>query len=233
MSSINYIHSNWTSLFFTHIKRDILINSRSLSDIISIFGFMLIIVILFPLGIGPSQDKLNIVSNAVLWIALILAIIPSLDKMLKNDFESGWLDQIATTPLPLELILLAKSISHWLIVIIPLIISSPIFVILLDLDFTQIPWIILSMSIGGLSISLIGIIGTALILGAKKGAILLPVLILPLIVPILIFGVSINEAIINGNSPLSHLMLLIAFSLIYLVISPFIAAVLIRIAISR
>ena len=89
------------------------------------------------------------------------------------------------------------------------------------------------MSIGGLSISLIGIIGAALILGAKKGAILLPVLILPLIVPILIFGVSINEAIINGNSPLSHLMLLIAFSLIYLVISPFIAAVLIRIAISR
>jgi heme exporter protein B len=230
---MNVTNSSWTVLFISHIKRDVLVNTRSLIDVISVFGFMLLIIILFPIGIGPTKEKLDIVSNAVLWISLIIAIIPSLEKMLQKDFDSGWLDQVATSPAPLEIILLAKSISHWLIVIIPLILASPLFAILLDLEFNQIPWIILSMSIGGLSISLIGIIGAALVLGARRGNVLLPVLIIPLIIPILIFGVGINEAVEIGNSPLSHLFLLIAFSLIYLVISPFVSALLIRIAISR
>ena len=230
---MNVKNSSWTVLFISHIKRDVLVNTRSLIDVISVFGFMLLIIILFPIGIGPTKEKLDIVSNAVLWISLIIAIIPSLEKMLQKDFDSGWLDQIATSPAPLEIILLAKSISHWLIVIIPLILASPLFAILLDLEFNQIPWIILSMTIGGLSISLIGIIGAALVLGARRGNVLLPVLIIPLIVPILIFGVGINEAVEIGNSPLSNLFLLIAFSLIYLVISPFVSALLIRIAISR
>ena len=230
---MNFINSSWTVLFISHIKREVLVNTRSLIDVISVFGFMLLIIILFPIGIGPTKEKLDIVSNAILWISLIISIIPSLEKMLQKDFDSGWLDQIATSPAPLEIILLAKSISHWLIVIIPLILASPLFAILLDLEFNQIPWIILSMSIGGLSISLIGIIGAALVLGARRGNVLLPVLIIPLIIPILIFGVGINEAVETGNSPLSHLFLLIAFSLIYLVISPFVSALLIRIAISR
>ncbi len=230
---MNVKNSSWTVLFISHIKRDVLVNTRSLIDVISVFGFMLLIIILFLIGIGPTKEKLDIVSNAVLWISLIIAIIPSLEKMLQKDFDSGWLDQIATSPAPLEIILLAKSISHWLIVIIPLILASPLFAILLDLEFNQIPWIILSMTIGGLSISLIGIIGAALVLGARRGNVLLPVLIIPLIVPILIFGVGINEAVEIGNSPLSNLFLLIAFSLIYLVISPFVSALLIRIAISR
>ena len=230
---MNFINSSWTVLFISHIKREVLVNTRSLIDVISVFGFMLLIIILFPIGIGPTKEKLDIVSNSILWISLIISIIPSLEKMLQKDFDSGWLDQIATSPAPLEIILLAKSISHWLIVIIPLILASPLFAILLDLEFNQIPWIILSMSIGGLSISLIGIIGAALVLGARRGNVLLPVLIIPLIIPILIFGVGINEAVEIGNSPLSHLFLLIAFSLIYLVISPFVSALLIRIAISR
>ena len=230
---MNVKNSSWTVLFISHIKRDVLVNTRSLIDVISVFGFMLLIIILFPIGIGPTKEKLDIVSNAVLWISLIIAIIPSLEKMLQKDFDSGWLDQIATSPAPLEIVLLAKSISHWLIIIIPLILASPLFAILLDLEFNQIPWIILSMTIGGLSISLIGIIGAALVLGARRGNVLLPVLIIPLIVPILIFGVGINEAVKIGNSPLSNLFLLIAFSLIYLVISPFVSALLIRIAISR
>ena len=230
---MNVTNSSWTVLFISHIKRDVLVNTRSLIDVISVFGFMLLIIILFPIGIGPTKEKLDIVSNSILWISLIISIIPSLEKMLQKDFDSGWLDQIATSPAPLEIILLAKSISHWLIVIIPLILASPLFAILLDLEFNQIPWIILSMSIGGLSISLIGIIGAALVLGARRGNVLLPVLIIPLIIPILIFGVGINEAVKIGNSPLSHLFLLIAFSLIYLVISPFVSALLIRIAISR
>ena len=230
---MNSIHSNWSNIFIAHIRRDILTNSRSLLDLISIVGFMILIIILFPLGLGPIKEKLNIVSNAVIWVGLILAIIPSLEKLLQKDFESGWLDQIATSPAPLEIIMLSKAISYWLIMLIPLIITSPIFAILLDMDLKNIPWLVISISAGSLAISLIGLSGSALILGARKGNILLPILIIPLMTPILIFGVGVNEAVKINESPFGNLFLLLALTLIYLVISPFLSALLVRIAIGR
>ena len=230
---MNSIHSSWSNIFIAHIRRDILTNSRSLLDLISIVGFMILIIILFPLGLGPIKEKLNIVSNAVIWVGLILAIIPSLEKLLQKDFESGWLDQIATSPAPLEIIMLSKAISYWLIMLIPLIITSPIFAILLDMDLKNIPWLVISISAGSLAISLIGLSGSALILGARKGNILLPILIIPLMTPILIFGVGVNEAVKINESPFGNLFLLLALTLIYLVISPFISALLVRIAIGR
>ena len=230
---MNSIHSNWSNIFIAHIRRDILTNSRSLLDLISIVCFMILIIILFPLGLGPIKEKLNIVSNAVIWVGLILAIIPSLEKLLQKDFENGWLDQIATSPAPLEIIMLSKAISYWLIMLIPLIITSPIFAILLDMDLKNIPWLVISISAGSLAISLIGLSGSALILGARKGNILLPILIIPLMTPILIFGVGVNEAVKINESPFGNLFLLLALTLIYLVISPFLSALLVRIAIGR
>ena len=230
---MNSIYSSWSNIFIAHIKRDILTNSRSLLDLISIVGFMILIIILFPLGLGPIKEKLNIVSNAVIWVGLILAIIPSLEKLLQKDFENGWLDQIATSPAPLEIIMLSKAISYWLIMLIPLIITSPIFAILLDMDLKNIPWLVISVSAGSLAISLIGLSGSALILGARRGNILLPILIIPLMTPILIFGVGVNEAVKINESPFGNLFLLLALTLIYLVISPFISALLVRIAIGR
>jgi heme exporter protein B len=230
---MNSIYSSWSNIFLAHIKRDILINFRSLIDLISIIGFMILIIILFPLGLGPVQEKINIVSNAVIWVGLILAIIPSLEKLLQKDYENGWLDQIATSPIPLEIIMLSKGMSYWLIMLIPLILTSPIFAILLNMDLKNIPWLVISISSGSLAISLIGLIGSALILGTKRGNILLPILIIPLMTPILIFGVGVNEAIKINEPPYGNLFLLLAFTLIYLVISPFISALLVRIAIGR
>ena len=230
---MNSIYSSWSNIFLAHIKRDILINFRSLIDLISIIGFMILIIILFPLGLGPVQEKINIVSNAVIWVGLILAIIPSLEKLLQKDYENGWLDQIATSPIPLEIIMLSKGMSYWLIMLIPLILTSPIFAILLNMDLKNIPWLVISISSGSLAISLIGLIGSALILGTKRGNILLPILIIPLMTPILIFGVGVNEAIKINETPYGNLFLLLAFTLIYLVISPFISALLVRIAIGR
>ena len=230
---MNSVYSSWSNIFIAHVKRDILTNSRSLIDLISIVGFMILIIILFPLGLGPIQEKLNIVSNAVIWVGLILAIIPSLEKLLQKDFENGWLDQIATSPIPLEIVMLSKGLSYWLIILIPLIIMSPIFAILLDMDLKNIPWLVISISAGSLAISLIGLSGSALILGARRGNILLPILIIPLMTPILIFGVGINEAIKINASPYGNLFLLLALTLVYLVISPFISALLVRIAIGR
>ena len=230
---MNSVYSSWSNMFIAHVKRDILTNSRSLIDLISIVGFMILIIILFPLGLGPIQEKLNIVSNAVIWVGLILAIIPSLEKILQKDFENGWLDQIATSPIPLEIVMLSKGLSYWLIILIPLIITSPIFAILLDMDLKNIPWLVISISAGSLAISLIGLSGSALILGARRGNILLPILIIPLMTPILIFGVGVNEAIRINASPYGNLFLLLALTLVYLVISPFISALLVRIAIGR
>ena len=230
---MNSVYFSWSNIFIAHVKRDILTNSRSLIDLISIVGFMILIIILFPLGLGPIQEKLNIVSNAVIWVGLILAIIPSLEKLLQKDFENGWLDQIATSPIPLEIVMLSKGISYWLIILIPLIITSPIFAILLDMDLKNIPWLVISISAGSLAISLIGLSGSALILGARRGNILLPILIIPLMTPILIFGVGVNEAIRINASPYGNLFLLLALTLVYLVISPFISALLVRIAIGR
>ena len=230
---MNSVYSSWSNIFIAHVKRDILTNSRSLIDLISIVGFMILIIILFPLGLGPIQEKLNIVSNAVIWVGLILAIIPSLEKILQKDFENGWLDQIATSPIPLEIVMLSKGLSYWLIMLIPLIITSPIFAILLDMDLKNIPWLVISISAGSLAISLIGLSGSALILGARRGNILLPILIIPLMTPILIFGVGVNEAIKINASPYGNLFLLLALTLVYLVISPFISALLVRIAIGR
>ena len=230
---MNSIYSSWSNIFLAHIKRDILINFRSLIDLISIIGFMILIVILFPLGLGPVQEKINIVSNAIIWVGLILAIIPSLEKLLQKDYENGWLDQIATSPIPLEIIMLSKGMSYWLIMLIPLILTSPIFAILLNMDLKNISWLVISISSGSLAISLIGLIGSALILGTKRGNILLPILIIPIMTPILIFGVGVNEAIKINEPPYGNLFLLLAFTLIYLVISPFISALLVRIAIGR
>ena len=230
---MNSVYSSWSNIFIAHVKRDILTNSRSLIDLISIVGFMILIILLFPLGLGPIQEKINIVSNAVIWVGLILAIIPSLEKLLQKDFENGWLDQIATSPIPLEIVMLSKGISYWLIILIPLIITSPIFAILLDMDLKNIPWLVISISAGSLAISLIGLSGSALILGARRGNILLPILIIPLMTPILIFGVGVNEAININASPYGNLFLLLALTLVYLVISPFISALLVRIAIGR
>ena len=230
---MNSVYSSWSNIFIAHVKRDILTNSRSLIDLISIVGFMILIIILFPLGLGPIQEKLNIVSNAVIWVGLILAIMPSLEKLLQKDFENGWLDQIATSPIPLEIVMLSKGLSYWLIILIPLIITSPIFAILLDMDLKNIPWLVISISAGSLAISLIGLSGSALILGARRGNILLPILIIPLMTPILIFGVGVNEAININASPDGNLFLLLALTIVYLVISPFISALLVRIAIGR
>ena len=227
------LQSSFIQIFISHIKREFLINFRSLVDVISIISFMILIVTLFVLGIGPFEEKLKLVSNAIFWIGLILAIIPSLEKTLQRDYDNGWLDQTITSPLPLEFILLSKSIAYWLIIIVPLLISFPFFVILLNISFKLIPWLLISIIIGGLSISLIGIIGSALTLGAKRGNILLPILIIPFIIPILIFGIGISETITINESPRGNLFLLIGFTLIYLVISPFISALLIRIAVSR
>ena len=185
-----FLQSSFIQIFISHIKREFLINFRSLIDVTSIISFMMLIVTLFVLGIGPFEEKLRLISNAIFWIGLILAIIPSLEKTLQRDYDNGWLDQAITSPTPMELILLSKSLAYWLIVIIPLLISLPLFIVLLNINLKLIPWLLISILVGGLSISLIGIIGSALTLGAKRTIFLKGIILIPLLVPFVIFGVD-------------------------------------------
>ena len=195
--------------------------------------FMIAIIILFPLTMGPSEEKLTLVSNAIVWIALIISIIPTLDKIYTGDFKNGWLEQYYFSPLLLEIIILIKCFVFWLFLIIPLSIFIPIFSILLNIPFQIIFWNIIIFAIGSLGFCLIGSICSSLTLGTKSNNLISPLLILPLAIPIFIFGNGVVEAVKSNYDPLPNLYLLITVCLILLIISPLISAYSIKIALTK
>ena len=220
-------------VIFMLISRELKIYSRSLTDFMSTIAFMITIVILFPLAIGPSQDKLNFLANGVLWIALIISVIPSLDKIYLNDFKNGWLEQLNYSPIFLEIVLLIKCLTFWFSLMLPILIVLPILSLFLGINLDLILWNLLIFAIGSLGICLIGSICSSLTLGAKTGNIISPLLILPLTIPVLIFGISSCEAIKENMDPYPNLYLLISFCLILIILSPILSAVSVRIALSK
>ncbi len=220
-------------IIHTLIKRDFKIYSRSWSDFMSTVAFMITIVVLFPIAIGPQPEKLNFLANAVLWIALIMSIIPSLDKIYLNDFKNGWLEQLTYSPLLLEIVLLIKCLTYWLTLMLPVLITLTILSFILDIKSFLILWNLMIFAIGSLAICLIGSICSSLTLGAKTGNIISPLLILPLTIPVLIFGISSSEAIKSNLNPYPNLYLLISFSLILIILSPILTAASVRIALSK
>jgi len=199
----------------------------------STVAFMITIVILFPISIGPYPEKLNFLSNAILWIALIISIIPSLDKMYMNDFKSGWLEQLNYSPILLEIVLLIKCLNYWFALMLPILITLTILSLILGINFNLIFWNLLIFMIGSLAICLVGSICSSLTLGAKTGNIISPLLILPLTIPVLIFGIGSCEAIKSNLDPYPNLYLLISFCLILIILSPILTAASVRIALSK
>ncbi len=220
-------------IIITLIIRDLKIYSRSWSDFMSTIAFMVTIVMLFPLAIGPQPDKLSFLSNAVLWIALIMSIIPSLDKIYLNDFKNGWLEQLSYSPILFEIVLLIKCLTYWLTLMFPIITTLTILSFILGIKFYLIVWNLMVFIIGSLAICLVGSICSSLTLGARTGNIISPLLILPLTIPVLIFGISTCEAIKSNLNPYPNLYLLISFSLILIILSPILTAVSVRIALSK
>ena len=220
-------------IIITLITRDLKIYSRSWSDFMSTIAFMVTIVMLFPLAIGPQPDKLSFLSNTVLWIALIMSIIPSLDKIYLNDFKNGWLEQLSYSPILFEIVLLIKCLTYWLTLMFPIITTLTILSFILGIKFYLIVWNLMVFIIGSLAICLVGSICSSLTLGARTGNIISPLLILPLTIPVLIFGISTCEAIKSNLNPYPNLYLLISFSLILIILSPILTAVSVRIALSK
>ena len=215
--------------FFRLVARDLVLAFRDGGALGTALGFYLIVVAMMPLGLGPDLKLLSQMAPGILWIALLLSALLSLPRMFESDFDDGALEVIASGPLQLELVVLAKALAHWLTTSLPLVLMVPVLGLLLNLDIASAPLLVLTMLIGTPAISFFGAIGAALTLKARRSGLLLALLVLPLYIPTLIFGISSLDggALASGGSG-SSLLLLGAVSLFAIVLGPIASAAAIR-----
>ncbi len=215
--------------FMTLLKRDLLLAIREGGALGTALGFYLIVVTLMPLGLGPDLNLLSRIAPGVLWIALLLSALLSLPRIFESDLDDGALEVMATGYLPLELAAAAKALAHWITTGIPLALLTPVLGILLNLDPSATPVLVTTMLAGTPAISFLGSIGAALTLRARRGGLLIALLVLPLYVPTLIFGISAVSAVtLKSGSAEAFILALIAISLASLVLGPLASAAAIR-----
>jgi heme exporter protein B len=208
------------------IRRDVNLSLRQGGGVGTALGFFLTVVVLLPLGLGPDQALLQRIAPGALWIALLLSVLLSADRIFQQDFEDGSLDILAMAPLPLELTALAKAIAHWLTASLPLAVAAPLLGFLINLEAQAIVPLSLAMGLGWVSMSLLAAVGAAVTVGLRRGGLLVSLLVLPLYVPVLIFGMSA----MGGGPDLAtaSLLILLALALASLVLSPIAAAAALR-----
>ena len=211
--------------------RDLLAALRRRADLLTVIVFFALVASLFPLGVGPEVALLRVMGPGVVWVAALLASMLALTRLFAGDYADGTLEQLALAPQPLTLLVLAKVAAHWLVTGLPLVVIAP----LLGLQFNlsaDAQWVLLaSLSLGTPTLSLLGAVGAALTLGVRGGGALLALLVLPLYVPVLIFGAGAVEASAAGLGAGAHLSLLGALLLVALVFAPWATAVSLRIAV--
>jgi heme exporter protein B len=210
------------------LRRDLRLAVRTPAESATVVLFFVLAAMLFPLGIGPEPNLLALVAGGVIWVMALLASLLSFERLFQLDAEDGSLDLIALSPAPLELLVLGKCVAHWLVTGLPLVIVSPLLGLFLNLPVEAYPVLLLALALGTPTLSLIGAIGAALTLGARRGGVLLALLILPLYIPVLIFGVAAVEAAIAGLTPRPHLFLLGGMLALSLSMAPFASAAAIR-----
>ena len=188
------------SAFLTLIKRDVSLSFRHRADTIMVCGFFAITVILFPFGIGPEPGVLERVGAGVLWVTALLAALLSLDHLFADDEQDGALDLLRTAPVSPTAVVAAKIIAHWLTTGLPLTLLAPILGITLQMPASSALPMITALLLGTPTLSLIGAVGAALTLGVRRKGVLLPLVILPLYIPVLIFGVGAIDMAAMGFS---------------------------------
>ncbi len=210
------------------IARDLKLALRQRSDAAMIVLFFVLTAALFPFGVGPEANQLATIAPGVIWVTALLAVLLSLERLFLADYEDGSLELMALSPVPLEFTVLAKVLAHWMTTGLPLIAAAPLIAILFNMPVDALPVLALAMLLGTPTLSLIGAIGAALTLGARRGGVLVPLLVLPLYIPTLIFGVSAVDAALLGFPVRPHLLLLAGILLISLVVSPLAGAAALR-----
>lgn len=216
------------SAFLALLRRDLRLALRSPGDSATVLLFFVLAVVLFPFGVGPEPQVLARIAAGVVWVTALLACLLALERLFQLDAEDGALEHIVLAPAPLEFLVLAKILAHWLTTGLPLVIVSPLLALMLQLAPESYGALVLSLALGTPSLSLIGAVGAALALGARRGTVLLPLLVLPLYIPVLIFGAAAVDAATHGLSSRPHLLLLAAILAGALALAPWAAAASIR-----
>jgi heme exporter protein B len=213
------------------LRRELLLAWREGGAIGTALGFYLMVVAVTPLGLGPDLNLLSRIAPGVLWVALLLASLLSADRMFYSDHEDGSLDILAMGPLPLAVVTGIKSFAHWMTTGVPLALLAPLLGLLLNLPAGAYPFLVLAMLAGTPAVSFIAGIGASLTLGLKRSGMLLALLVLPLYVPVLIFGVAAVSAATTGPaSPWPPFLMLCALSLASMVLAPIASAAALRAA---
>jgi heme exporter protein B len=191
--------------------------------------FFLIVVVMVPFAVGPDLKLLARIGPAILWLGALLASLLALDRLLATDYEDGSLDLLMTAPMPLEVSVAAKAVAHWLTTGLPLVIIAPLLGLMLNVEMSAMGALMLTLLAGTPALTFIGLIGAALSVALRRGGLLLAVLVLPLTIPVLIFGVAAAEAAITGPAPFGPpFTILCALSLASFVLGPFAAAAALR-----
>ncbi|KOO05827.1 heme exporter protein CcmB [Vibrio hepatarius] len=200
------------------VRRELLIAFRRQADVFNPLWFFIIVITLFPLSIGPEPNLLARIAAGIVWVAALLSALLSLERLFRDDFQDGSLEQMMLMPVPLPIVVISKVIAHWVLTGLPLILISPLLAILLSLDFNTWLAVVLTLLVGTPTLSFIGAIGVALTVGLQKGGVLLSLLVLPLYIPILIFATSAIDAAslsvaYNGQLAILGAMFMGAFTL--------------------
>lgn len=217
-------------MFRLLVWRDLMLAWRRRGDVLATLFFFIIVVSLFPLSIGPESQLLRSIAPGVVWVAALLASMLSLGRLFANDYVDGTLEQLLLTPQPLYLAVLGKLLAQWIVSEIPLVLIAPLLGIQFGLAQNSLLVLTISLLLGTPVLSLIGSIGAALTLGLRGGGVLISLLILPLCIPVLIFGAGAVDASIGGMSPQANLLLLGAFLVMALVFAPWATSAALRIS---
>ncbi|HCD1298436.1 TPA: heme exporter protein CcmB [Vibrio parahaemolyticus] len=220
------------SAMTTIIRRELLIAFRRQADILNPLWFFIIVITLFPLSIGPEPNLLARIAAGIVWVAALLSALLSLERLFRDDFQDGALEQMMLMPIPLQFVVISKVIAHWVLTGLPLILISPLLAVLLSLDFNTWLSVVLTLMIGTPTLSFIGAIGVALTVGLQKGGVLLSLLILPLYIPILIFATSAIDAAALGMAYNGQLAILGAMLMGAITLTPFAISAALRVSVN-
>jgi heme exporter protein B len=211
-------------------RRDLLLAWKRPGDILNPLFFFAMVAALFPLAVGPSPEQLKLSGPAVMWVAALLAMLLSLNSLFLSDFEDGSLDQMLVSPVPLSALGLGKTLAHWLTSGLPLVIVAPVVAVTFQMPIFVTGYLMLTLLLGTISLSLLGSVGAALTVGLHRGTALLSLLILPLAMPILIFGARTVSLVAAGDGVAGGLYFLAAYAVLTLSFAPFATAAALRIS---
>lgn len=214
--------------FWTLLKRDVVLGLRQGGGAGAAAAFMLAVLVLVPLALGPDQNLLGRIAPGIMWLSLLLAVLLTAERIFQQDYEDGTLDALVGANLPLELAVLAKALAHWLSVSLPLAVIAPFLGLLLNLNISSLPVLLLAMVTGSLALSLLASVGGAVTAGLRRGGLLVALLVLPLYVPVLVFGLSASLAETGPSGATGSLLVLMAVALLALAVQPLAAAAALR-----